>query len=197
MGNTVEINSFDEAIRVIWLESSKVTNEEPENISEFILDSEVTSNLSENKRDKLVDELFEKSKIPSFGLILSDAIIKNNVSMKEINEITNLSENVINDLQKDNIFINNIPILLFKKLLDFTKISFEKAETSIYKTFEILKNKDILNKIYSPGLCITQRKESKITKELTTSNKIEITGKNLYENKESLQRYLSHLKEIL
>ena len=104
---------------------------------------------------------------------------------------------VIQDLKGDLVYTNNIPINLFRKLLSILNISFASAESAVRKTFEILQHQVSGRTNSYSGFNPTYRKGHLTSKEELLKNNSRSDGKELFENKEALDKYLLRLNELM
>lgn len=94
-------------------------------------------------------------------------------------------------------FTNNVPVVLFTKLLSALNISFKAAEEAIYKTFNILQSQATIQHSSSSGLNPAFRKGYHTSRESFSKNSPKTDGKELFENKEALEKYLTRLDELM
>lgn len=87
--------------------------------------------------------------------------------------------------------------MLFKNLLSYLNISFSSAEKGIRKTFELLQaklsptlNSHSVHPAFRAGLFLSKSDYNAHFANLSD-------GKELYENKEALDKYLNRLNELL
>jgi hypothetical protein len=199
MPNSNSKHAFDEALRIFWLEHAR---EADSNISEKELQLIFSSTndaleMSEAKRDELVNKLFDTVKSASLGQLVTEAMEAKGIKQQALAKATKVPAYIIKGLKADSVFPNNIPVLLLKNLLVMLEISFQKVERAILKTFEIMKRNEYIN----PGLITTVsfRNGQNDTNEFPflRGSTARPDGRELYENKESLQKYISKLKELM
>jgi len=195
--NTSKIDAFDEALRVIFLESAKEGDVENLNMQMAIMLPSTEIVMSDQKKDLLLQKLNAVITSLSFGQLLQQAMQTMGVSEALAAEKSSLPVNVIQDLKGDVIYTNNVPIKLLKNLLTVLNISFKSVEASIRKTFEMLQSQTFSKNDSFSGFSPAFRKGYFASRE-TFSNKTSKTdGKELYENKEALEKYLTRLNELM
>ncbi|MBC8052159.1 MAG: hypothetical protein H7Y13_03775 [Sphingobacteriaceae bacterium] len=191
------IDIIDEALRIVYLENAKILeNVNQEKELELILHQSDSYEMSFEMSSLLLQKLEDVAFSMSFGEVLKQKLKDMSMAEVALSQQTKLPLPVIASLLSDSIYTNNVPIVILKNLLNVLKINFEAAEKSIRKTFEILQSRDVdtalisgLNPIYRKGLFISKETLSSV------SNRNE--GKELYENKESMEKYLNRLEELL
>jgi hypothetical protein len=197
MNTPNRIDTLDEALRVIFLESAKETDAiNPEQEMNQILSS-VDFVMSEAKKTLMLEKLNAVCTSLSFGQLLQKAIIDLSTTEALIAEKSNLPVEIIENLKNDNIYTNNVPIKLFKNLVSFLNISFKLVEESVRKTFEILQSPAVAKSDSFSGFSPAFRKGYYASRESLTKNTPATDGKELFENKESLEKYLSRLNELM
>lgn len=195
--NTSKIDAFDEALRVIFLESAKEGDVEILQMQMAIILPSTEIVMSDQKKDLLLQKLNAMITSLSFGQLLQQTMQKISVSEALAAEKSSLPVNVIQDLKGDVIYTNNVPIKLLKNLLTVLNISFKSVESAIRKTFEMLQNQAFSKNDSFSGFSPAFRKGYFVSRE-TFSNKTSKTdGKELYENKEALEKYLTRLNELM
>lgn len=194
MNKKLEIDPIDEALRLIYLESSNETSSKD---LERILNSEYSAHLDENKKKTLIDGLYQNLLIPSFGKLLTDVMDANQSSANNLSLKTKLPETLIEELRTDSTITNNVPVMYIKQILEALNIPFEQARKAILKTFELLKSQtsmeDFLGKEYQPAF----RKSYYHTRENINKSSNMSESKDLFENEVALNNYLARLKELM
>ncbi|MBL0200267.1 MAG: hypothetical protein IPP81_08840 [Chitinophagaceae bacterium] len=197
MNTPNKIDTLDEALRVIFLESAKETDAiNPEQEMNQILSS-VNFVMSDAKKTLMLEKLNTVSTSLSFGQLLQKAIVDLSTTEAVIAEKSNLPFEIIENLKNDSIYTNNVPIKLFKNLVSFLNISFKAVEESVRKTFEILQSPAVAKSDSFSGFSPAFRKGYYASRESLTKNTPATDGKELFENKESLEKYLSRLNELM
>jgi hypothetical protein len=102
---------------------------------------------------------------------------------------------MIKDLQRDSIYPNNVPVVLFRKLLAALKISFQSAERAIRQTFEQLQSQSGV--VFQAGLSPAFKKGNFASRESLYKSAPPSDGKELFQNEEALNRYLNKLSELM
>jgi hypothetical protein len=197
MNTPNKIDTLDEALRVIFLESAKETDAiNPEQEMNQILSS-ANFVMSDAKKTLMLEKLNTVSTSLSFGQLLQKAIVDLSTTEAVIAEKSNLPVEIIENLKNDSIYTNNVPIKLFKNLVSFLNISFKAVEESVRKTFEILQSPAVVKSDSFSGFSPAFRKGYYASRESLTKNTPATDGKELFENKESLEKYLSRLNELM
>lgn len=189
------IDILDEALRVMYLQNS--TNDGPaqKNLA-TILSINYSLEMPEEKKAKLLSQLKSLSVAPTLGQVLQEKLKELNIQPDQLASTTSLPVRVMQDLLEDKIYTNNVPIVFFKNLLKKLNVSFAQAEKSIRKTFELLQSHTLavesssFHPAYRKGL-FTEREVS------LPAISHRSDGKELYENKEALDNYLTRLEELL
>ncbi|CAN5378220.1 hypothetical protein BH11BAC3_BH11BAC3_01930 [soil metagenome] len=197
MNTPNKIDTLDEALRVIFLESAKETD--AINIEQEMKQILSPTNfvMSHAKKTLILEKLNTVTTSLSFGQLLQKAMINIGVNEAVIAEKFNLPVEIIENLKNDSIYTNNVPIKLFKSLVSFLNISFKSVEESVRKTFEILQSPAVAKSDSFSGFSHAFRKGYYASRESLTKNTPTTDGKELFENKESLEKYLSRLNELM
>ncbi len=192
-----KIDTLDEALRVIFLESAKEADTiNPEKEMSRILSS-VDVIMTESNKELLLEKLNAVILSLSFGQLLQQTM--NNMGLSEdiTAEKSNLPVSIIQGLKDDAIYTNNVPIKLFKNLLSLLNISFKLVEGSVRKTFEILQSQASVKTESFSGFSPAFRKGYYASRESLAKNSPSTDGKELFENKEALEKYLVRLNELM
>lgn len=198
METSKKIKVLDESLRIAWLESSQESDSYVSNKElSIILKGVYNSSMPFDKEQLLIDRLFSKLSSLSLGQLISSSIQSKSLSDKEVASQTNLPENVIDELKTDTIFPNNIPVILFKKLLQLLDIPFKSADHAAWKTFDIIKSSAFLsNKNFLLTEPAFRRKQNISHESLIKMNK-SADGSELFENEDSLRKYLNKLESLM
>ncbi|GAB1444672.1 hypothetical protein MASR2M41_02920 [Flammeovirgaceae bacterium] len=196
MNNQNNINALDEALRVIWLESSKEADiSHSEREIQNILNTDYSVEMAASKQSLMMEKLSSTLSTPSFGHVLNIAMNQKEITAETLSIKTNLPLEIIEDLMVDNIYTNNVPIILFKGLLKHLALSFKSVEMSIWKTFNTLKNKEFVNQSFIAQPAFRRNPNKSRDSFLKLNSKAD--GKELFENVESLKKYLSKLENLM
>jgi hypothetical protein len=198
MSKEDKIDALDEALRLIYLESAKDMNTLNTNKEiQRILSHSGSSVMSSSKEALLLQKLQSLTTSLSFGQLFIQAIQKAGTNEQTIATEIGLPLKIIQELKSDSVYTNNVPIVLFKNLLSLLNISFKAAEQSVRKTFEILQSNSSLKQealsVFSPAF----RKGNYKSGESLSRSMLKTDGKELFENKESLDKYLFRLNELM
>ncbi len=182
---------------MIFLESAKDASDTPEVEMQLILSSSAEITMNEDKKALLIQKLNAVIAPLSFGQLLHQAMQNMNANEDVIAEKSKIPVSVVEDLKNDAIYTNNVPIVLFKSLLSALNLSFKSVETSIRKTFEILQSQVVVKNDNQSGFSPAFRKGYYASRESFSKNSPKTDGKELFENKEALEKYLSRLDELM
>lgn len=122
----------------------------------------------------VVSDTVQEEEGLTVGEIISEAIRLHELNPVNIEKQLGFPINSITGIMNNECYTNTIPVVLFKNLLISLHISFEKIEPAILRTFELIKSKE--------------------TSESINKNP---AGHLLWENKESLTKYINKLKDLM
>lgn len=193
--NNIDIT--EEALRIVYLERSATVEEEVFNREiEYILSIGTSVEMAEDKKNQLLSRLGEIAFSMSFGQILDKNIRDLEISLEHLAQETKLPLAIINELIGDRIYTNNVPIVMIKNLLTKLRIGFSTAEKGIKKTFELLQN-SITEQAGAAHEIPAFRKGIYLPKDVVSGAQLRNDGRELYENKESLDKYIGRLEQLL
>jgi hypothetical protein len=188
------IEKLDEALRLLLLDM-----EEPEmtGVSGIaaILEGKPVHFMSESREADLFSQLEVVLEKVSLGVMLKEAMGTYHFSQEKLSAETSLPAHVLGDLLEDKLYPNNVPIMIFRELLNQLHITFAAAESAILTTFRKLQDQ-VREPVYQVSSPI-YRKRHFLTKGVPASGAPKRDGKELYENREALDKYLNRLKELL
>lgn len=191
-----KMDTLDEALRIIYLERAKDLGDEMISVQmKLILDSKGPE-MQRSKFESLINKLSSEAYTPSLGQLLSGAMVNFGLDDAMVALKTRLPLSVVEQLINDAIYTNNVPIVFFKSLLSNLNISFSAAEKSILKTFKMLQGQT-LSKPGISRLSPAFRKGLYLNRESMPKNTYDTEGKDLFENKEALDKYLFRLNELM
>lgn len=198
MNTNNNIDPVDEALRLIYLDTAKDadTGASSSKLNE-ILEGEYSIKISSEKRDILLANIAKTASILSFGELLNNTMVTNNKEGQFIAEEVKLPLSVVEQLKADAVYTNNIPVMLLMKLLQYLNIPFQQAEKAILKTFDLINSQGMIEKMSFHGNQLSYRKGYHSSRESITWAGKDMVGKDLFENKEALNKYLSRLKELM
>ena len=188
------IDRLDEALRMLFLESSN-TNLDAEQTLAAITSGNYTAEMRADKKQLLMNRLQDVLMSASLGQLLENAIRKAGIQAQTLEQQTGVPETMIRDLQQDNIYPNNVPVVLFRKLLSALKISFESAERAIRQTFEMLQVQ--AGATIQAGLAPAFKKGQFADTPSLYKSSMPSDGKELFQSEEALNRYLNKLDELM
>jgi|GEM_PF-2913657 len=188
-----KLNPLDEALRILWIESIPNSNEETSSRElRLILSDNDGPDMDAQKQLELINRLFETVKSVSLGELIDNALATKNISSVELADESGLDVSSVEELKEDSIYPNNIPVILLQKLLEKLNISFDTVEKAIWKTYEMLRKKYFIEP--GPGYVFARKGRNEIREGLINKK---TTGRELYENKDALEKYLSKLKDLM
>lgn len=192
-----KIDTLDEALRLIFLESSKDASDTSDGEMQLILSSSVDVIMNEEKEALLIEKLNAVIAPSSFGQLLEEAMQNLNTTEEVVAAKSNVPVSVVAELKNDTIYTNNVPIVLFKSLLSALNLTFKPVESAIRKTFEILQSQIVVKNDNQSGFSPAFRKGYYTSRESLSKSSHKPDGKELFENKEALEKYLSRLNELM
>lgn len=189
---------LDEALKLYFLESAHAGEMALHPELPSIFEGKPVAIMPKLMQKKMMGGLGEVLKQVSFGQLLTHAIADQEVSAVSLAEETGLPESVLAKLRQDEVFANNVPIIFLKKLLKKLNISYQVADKAIRNTYEFLQYRvssvasyEAVTPAFKKGGTLPSG-ESFIKNKSKTS-----TGKDLFQNKEALDRYLNRLNELM
>lgn len=193
--NNIDIT--EEALRIVYLERSTTLEEEVASQElEYIMSSETVVEMAEDRKNELLSRLGEIAFSLSFGQILDKNIRDLKLSLEHLAQETKIPVTILDELLGDRIYTNNVPIIMIKNLLTKLRIGFSTAEKAIKKTFELLQN-SIVEQAGITHEIPAFRKGIYLPKDAVSGAQLRNDGRELYENKESLDKYIGRLEQLL
>jgi hypothetical protein len=193
----VKIDPIDEALKLVTLHTENQGEEESQGLTLLnIISTDYKSQPSALASEKMIDELFKKLSIDSFGVLIIKELKKIKMDATALSEKSGLPLFTIEQLQNDRILANSIPVIHFKNLLKALQIPFNVASQAIFKTFELIKNENTLSMSFIGSSQFAYRRKS-ISVPSSVSSKNSLTESQvLFQNEEALKKYLNRLKEL-
>lgn len=196
MNKNKTIHTLQEALRIFWLENAQSTDPKlSERDLELILSADdSTFDMSEAKKKALINRLYDTVSGSSLGALVTTQLKTKNISDKKCTEQTDIPIAIFEELKQDKLYPNKIPVLAMKDLLIALSIPFEQAKNAILKTYELIKmNVTLTEKGYEGQ--VSYRKGHEELASGTGRKNSRPDGGGLFENRESLEKYLSMLEE--
>jgi hypothetical protein len=192
-----KIDPWDEALRLTFLEAGCGTEAwVVDTRAAMVMASESAVPMPNVLRQKLFHQLAEVMQTQSLGEVLVAAREHRAVPVETIAEQTALPINIIHDLEADGVYPNNVPIVLLNRLLSALSISFRDAEKGIRRTYELLRGRASLDPF--GGLSPAFKKSGETHSSRDALSRPGSGGsKELFQNEEALNRYLSRLEELM
>lgn len=193
--NSKQKDLIDEALKIVYLEHADL-------LSDDAVDKEISkinaasteAGLTPEREHLLFSKLTEVLTTESLGQTISHQLTKMKISIDELSKTTQLPVEVVQALIQDDIYTNNVPIQLFKKLLEHLKLNVSIVESSIKKTLQLLGEKTQAQDLtLQPAF----RKGFSLSRGPSSQSNRKTDGKELYENAESMEKYITRLKELM
>lgn len=188
------IDITDELLRFIYLENGD-DKIQAQQLS-FILSDEVTVEMSAAQKEKLFHKLSAVHEAESLGQLIRKKMTEAGTAPENLSAGMALPLQVVQNLLEDKIYTNNIPVMLFRRLLGTLHISFNAAEKAIRRTFDLLQN-SVTPQSASSSLYPAMRKNMSAMREDNLYVNVQSGAKELYENKEALDKYVNRLQELM
>lgn len=194
MNEQDKIDPIDEMLSILWLETAdNFDNELAQKNLHAILSGNYSIEMSSIKKNELINKLYGTVENVSLGQLITAAITETKRAEEDLAKESQLPFKTFSELKNDEVFPNNIPILLLRNLLKQLNISYNAAEQAIVKTFDIMKNRDFVSSYISqPSF---RKSQSSSRDSLMKIYKTD--GRELFENEEALNKYLLKLKELM
>lgn len=198
MSKNIKIDPIDEALRLIYLESSSTADNAFSSAQlQHILETDYKIQIADADKETILNKLYSYASSASFGDLLLEAMHHKNISVQTLSQELKIMESVIDDLKTDKIFTNNVPVVFIKNILQALGISFKKAETAILKTFELLKSQAVIEEVNFRSMQPAFRKGYYASRENSTWSSNMAESRDLFENEEALKKYLLRLNELM
>jgi hypothetical protein len=199
MANSNKINALAEALRIMMLEDAKVADLDlsAKKMQLILSLPDDTLEMSKEKRKQLLDKLFETAAEPSLGELIRGGIKRAKLTEANLAKTTRIPGHVLKQLKADSIMPQSVPALLLRDLLNQLQLSFDVAEKAIRKTFTLIQKTEWDQLKASPVRVWARRPGENKGKVLVNKAAADNAGRELYENKESLTKYLSQLKDLM
>jgi hypothetical protein len=192
-----QIDIIDESLRLFYLESAKeAASEEGPSPLESVLHANVSTEMTAANRERMFIRLSDALLNPTFGQVISESMTAMKISVEHLSEQSMLTLESIEEITEDKIHANKIPVMILKELLKLLQISFQKAEKSIRKSFEILQSGN-LDRGGASAFSLARRKSVFISKSSYSDGNQKADAKELYENDEALTNYLKRLEQLM
>jgi hypothetical protein len=144
------IDALDELLRLWILDRSAIVSVKDkwiEQTVENIFDVPPQKSLSEEKSAEMLERLREKIRqLETFGDLLSFRIQQKAFDLTALANEVKLSQDILEQLSRDNLFPSRVPVLLMKRLIEFLEIPLDKAKSSLQRTaMLIIENQTVQN----------------------------------------------------
>ena len=198
MNNNIKIDPIDEALRLIYLESSSNAENSFSVLQlENILEAGYSTEISAADKEAILNKLYKYASSESFGDLIVEAISKKATTSQSLAQELKIPEAVIMDLKEDKVFTNNVPVVFVKNILQFLDITFQKAQAAILKTFELLKSQAVIEEVNFRSMQPAFRKIYYASREASAWSNNMAESRDLFENEEALKKYLIRLDELM
>jgi len=198
MSDSPTINELKEALKLCWLEQ----NQNPSHLMSekelklILSSSDELFEMNSMKKEELIGKLFKiVNDNVSFGNLLAQKISLTKSKIKLLSNDTLIPVSILDNLIKDVILPINVPVLRLKKLLEKLSIRFQEAKGAIIKTFDIIYEKELRDLSINSSRVSFRKAYSDIERPLVSERKAKPDGRELYQNKDSLDMYLEKLSE--
>jgi len=189
------IDILDESLKILFLESSDTDLDAEKEIS-MILSGPSVVEMSDTMHAKLMGQLHNALVQLSLGQLLKETISVKKMEVGLLSDQTGVPVGVLKELEEDAVFTNNVPIVLLQKLFSVLNISFTSAEKAIRQTFQLLQDR-LGTATAVNGIAPAYKKGGFTSRESYIKNMPKNSGKDLFQNEEALNRYLSRLNELM
>lgn len=125
------------------------------------------------KHSPLPESTVKDGVVKTIGQLITEAIIKHELNPFTIQEELNLPDGILRKLMDDEYYTNSVPVKLFRNLIVSLHIPISEIEAAMIPTFKIV-----------------------LSKETPESIKKKPSGYALWENEESVIKYLNHFKQL-
>lgn len=186
---------IDEALKIKYLERADMFSDE--DVDKEIARIEalpIKANLTSAKESLLISKLSELMAVESLGQTILHKLTELKLTIEVLSKTTQVPVDVVQALIKDDIYINNVPIQLFKRLAEELKLSFLTIEHSVKKTLQLLAEKNQASDL-TPQPAF--RKGFSHSRNSSGQSSKKTDGRELYENEESMEKYIARLKELM
>jgi hypothetical protein len=140
--NHKTIDILDEMLRLAALERSTtlaLDDKWIEQMAEFVFSAPLEFLPTDEKSQILLGRLRgELNPLKTFGDLLTSALQERNVDLSALAKTTKLSQETIEQLSKDHLFPNRVPVLLMKRLIEFLGISLEATKRALQRTAALI-----------------------------------------------------------
>ena len=190
------IDRLDEMLRLSFLASAQTdTLSNAEQYFQRILAIDPLDDMPASKKNDMLNRLQQVLAGASLGQLVQEGMVRTGITGASLAGQTGLPLTLLEDIQQDRIYTNNVPIILFKRLLKLLGISFSSANQAIRRSFELLQGQTSTG--FQTGVSPSFKKGSFISKEAVTRNAPASDGKELFQNEEALSRYINRLEELM
>jgi hypothetical protein len=140
--NPKSIDMLDEMLRLAILEQSTAVAADAkwiEQMAEFVFSAPPEVSPADEKSQALLLRLREElKKSETFGDLLSSKLQQQNNDPSTLVAATKLSRETLEQLSRDSLFPNRVPVLLMKNLIEVLSLSFDKAKTALQRTATLI-----------------------------------------------------------
>ena len=196
MNSLKQIDILDESLRISYLEQAQSTDAVPTLMFEIVFSNEGIA-MAADKKQLMLERLKQVMDVLSFGQLLNVAMSEADTDEQTLSTQTGLPVSVITELRNDAVYANSVPVHFFKELLSTLRIAILPARQAIQKSFDILQQQSLFKGEAASGFSPAYRKGYYVSREAARKNPGNNEGKELFENKEALDRYLNCLEDLL
>jgi len=197
MNSVNNIDRLDEVLRLIYFDQVRNMNAEQLQQELYKVLESNHETVSSVKEQVIISGLTALMRQPTFGQLIERVMTEQNIGEELLTEKTGLGQRLINELRKDCIYPNNIPIQVFKKLVLALELPYNLIKSTVLKTYEQLKHQALLNDATAHGFAPTFRKGYEQLNSGAVNADNDNDGNELFENEEALNKYLNRLEELM
>ena len=190
-------NAIDSAVRALLLNDPDLMDSmETSSMMDFIMQQPVSAEIDVKAEQVLLDGLRAELLQKSFGELIAGQMTAQALTEAELAQRSRLPLQVIGDIRKDKLFTNNIPVMLIKNLVEILQLTFSEVEQAVYKTFDLLKSQAEPRSPVGTAMP-AYRKGIFISRQMISESHNISGSKDLFENREALEKYMLRLKDLL
>ena len=190
-----KIDRFDEIMRMIYLDQIKSMDTDQLQHELFMVQNGNRGDVAPGDKERTITRLAATMEQLSFGQLMQETMRQQSVAEQLLVENSGLTQAVVQDLKRDGIYPNNVPIQLFKKLVMTLKLSYANVKAAALKTVGLLKQQAVVNDVSGYTPAFRKGHEELSSGQLRKSH--DSDGKELFENEEALNKYLNRLEELM
>jgi len=195
--NHKSIDALDEILRLWILERGRnysFDNETIEQISEHFFKNEPQELPTPEKSAKLLEQLHQVLlESQTFGELLQAECERKSIETLTLLREAKLSKKTLNQLLRDELLPNRVPVMLMKRLLEVLDISYSRAKSALRQTVELIFAETTMNERSSARALLSYRQSFH-----KANKRFEKTSESLDQKTAvaSLEAYLQRLEHL-